>query len=61
MQWFEDRFWIWVHYATIKIARGELFETIEFISFLRETVIGPMLQIKNGYLPKGVRKIENKI
>jgi predicted nucleotidyltransferase len=57
-QWFEDRFWIWVHYAAIKIGRGELFETIEFISFLRQTVIGPLLQIKEGQLPKGVRKIE---
>jgi hypothetical protein len=57
-QWIEDRFWIWVHYAALKIGRGEFFETIEFISFLRQTVIGPLLQIENGYLPKGVRKIE---
>ena len=24
--WFEERFWIWVHYAATKIARGELLE-----------------------------------
>ncbi len=58
MQWIEDRFWVWVHYGTLKIGRGELFETIEFISFLRQNVIGPMLLIKNNKLPKGVRKIE---
>jgi hypothetical protein len=33
-QWVEDRFWIWVHYAVTKIARGELFEAIDFLSFL---------------------------
>ncbi len=58
MQWIEDRFWVWVHYATLKIGRGELFETIEFISFLRQNVIGSMLLIKSNKLPKGVRKIE---
>ncbi|HEY1054759.1 MAG TPA: nucleotidyltransferase domain-containing protein, partial [Emticicia sp.] len=33
-QWIEDRFWVWIHYATLKIGRGELFETLDFISFL---------------------------
>ncbi|MBF4691527.1 nucleotidyltransferase domain-containing protein [Fusibacter ferrireducens] len=54
----EDKFWIWVHYATLKIGRGELFETIEFLSFLRQNVIGSMLLVDNGKLPKGVRKLE---
>jgi predicted nucleotidyltransferase len=58
MQWIEDRFWIWVHYATGKIGRQEIFETIEFISFLRQTVIAPLILVKNGKLPRGVRKIE---
>ncbi len=57
-QWIEDRFWIWIHYACLKIGRGELFEAYEFLSFLRTNVIGPMLQIKNGLLPRGVRKVE---
>lgn len=58
LQWIEDRFWIWVHYAATKIGRGEIFETIEFISFLRQTVIGPLILMNHGELPKGVRKIE---
>lgn len=57
-QWIEDRFWVWIHYAGTKIGRNELFETIDFISFLRQTVIGPMILMKNGRLPRGVRKIE---
>ncbi len=58
LQWLEDRFWAWVHYTAAKIARGELFEAIGAIGFLREVVIGPLLLMKNGKLPRGVRKIE---
>ena len=60
-QWIEDRFWIWIHYALLKIGRGELFEALEFISYVRFTVLGPLLHIKNGNLPKGVRKIETQV
>ncbi|MCC0649652.1 nucleotidyltransferase domain-containing protein [Clostridioides sp. ZZV15-6598] len=58
LQWIEDRFWIWIYYISRKIGRGEIFETIESISFLRQTVIGPLLLMKNGKLPRGVRKLE---
>jgi predicted nucleotidyltransferase len=61
LQWIEDRFWVWIHYAATKIARGELFEVIDFLSFLRQVVISPLLQMKNGKLPRGVRKIEMDI
>lgn len=57
-QWIEDRFWIWVHYATLKIGRGELFEALDFLSFLRVNVISSLLQIKNGHLPRALRKVE---
>lgn len=57
-QWIEDRFWIWIHYATLKLGRGEYFEAFEFLSFLRTSVIAPLFQIKNGLLPRGVRKVE---
>ena len=58
LQWIEDRFWIWVHYAGTKIARGELFEAIDFLSFLRGTVLGPLALARAGARPSGVRKIE---
>jgi len=57
-QWIEDRFWIWVHYAATKIARGELFEAIDFMSFLRGNVLGPLALALAGARPSGVRKIE---
>ena len=57
-QWIEDRFWIWVHYAASRIARGELFEAIDFLAFLRGTVLGPLALARAGARPTGVRKIE---
>lgn len=60
-QWMEDRFWTWVHYATLKLGRGEDFEALDFLSYLRSTVLAPLLQIKNGNLPRGLRKVETKL
>lgn len=60
-QWAEDRFWIWIHYATLKIGRREYMEALDFMAFLRGTVLGPMLHLKNANLPRGVRRIEISI
>jgi hypothetical protein len=60
-QWIEDRFWIWIHYALLKIGRGEYLEAYDFSGFLRMTVLGPLLHIKNGNLPRGVRKVEQTL
>jgi predicted nucleotidyltransferase len=60
-QWMEDRFWIWVHYGLLKIGRGELVEAFDFSSYLRMAVLGPLLHIKNGNLPRGVRKVETQL
>ena len=60
-QWIEDRFWTWIHYALLKIGRGEYMEAFDFFSFLRMTVLGPLLHIKNGKKPKGVRRVETQL
>ena len=60
-QWIEDRFWTWVHYALLKIGRGEYLEAFDFLGFLRMVVIGPLLHIKNDNLPRGVRKVETEL
>jgi len=57
-QWIEDRFWTWVHYGATKLGRGELFEAVDSLAFLRVTVLAPLLQIKNGRLPRGARRVE---
>lgn len=57
----EDRFWVWIHYALLKIGRGEYVEVVDFLAFIRTSVLGPMLHLKNGGLPRGVRRIETTV
>ncbi len=57
-QWVEDRFWTWVHYCAGKIGRGEFFEALDFLSFLRVQVLGPLALQQAGFEARGVRKIE---
>ena len=57
-QWIEDRFWVWVHYGASKIARGELQEALDFFSFLRGCVLGPLGLERAGKAPIGVRRVE---
>ena len=57
-QWVEDRFWVWVHYVTAKIGRGEIFEALDGLSTLRAAVLGPLAQATSGARPSGVRKLE---
>lgn len=58
-EWFEERFWIWLHYAASKRRRGELFETIAMLSFLREQVLGPLIARARGKDQRGLRRIEH--
>ncbi|MBS1513321.1 MAG: nucleotidyltransferase domain-containing protein [Bacteroidetes bacterium] len=60
-QWIEDRIWTWVHYVSVKIARGEYFECIDGFNFLRANVLAPLLHIKNRNQPRGLRKVETKL
>ena len=57
-QWIEDRFWIWIHYGAGKVGRGELFEAIGFLAYLRAEVLGPLSLLVSGERPSGVRKLE---
>lgn len=57
-QWFEDRVWVWLHYGATKLHRGELFEAIGMLAFLREQVLGPMLHRRAGRPQRGVRRID---
>jgi len=57
-QWYEDRAWVWLHYAATKLLRGELFEAIGALDFFRDQVLGPMLQRNAGRPARGVRRVE---
>ena len=60
LQWLEDRFWVWMHYGATKLGRGELFEALDFLAFLRFHVLGPLVLLAQGGRPAGVRKVETQ-
>src|SRR5262245_29977340 len=60
LQELEDRFWVWVHYGATKLGRGELFEALDFLAFLRAQVLGPLALLAQGSRPSGVRKVESQ-
>lgn len=57
-EWFEDRFWIWIHYGASKIGRGEYFEAVNMLSFVRDQVLGPLICRSVGRDQRGVRRLE---
>ena len=58
LEWIEQRFWIWVHYGAGKIGRGEVMEALDFISYLRTAVLGPLALEQHKASPYGVRRVE---
>ena len=61
IQWIEDRFWTWVHYIAAKIGRGEFFEALSNLDYLRMNVLAPLMQLKNKKKSKGLRKVERRL
>jgi hypothetical protein len=61
LDWIEARFWTWVHYGAGKIGRGELMEAVDFLSFLRVTVLGPLALELSGAPAFGVRRVETTL
>lgn len=60
-QWIEDRMWTWVHYIASKAARGEYFECMDGLGFIRARVLAPLLQIKSKTAVRGLRKVEKNL
>ncbi|WP_414830429.1 oxalate:formate antiporter [Alteromonas sp. H39] len=58
LQWFEDRFWVWLHYGATKLVRGEHLECHALIGFVSETVIGPLAKVNSGFEANGLRRLE---
>ena len=56
LQWIEDRFWVWVHYGATKLGRGELFEVVSFLNYLREAVLAPLITHRMGAPARGTWK-----
>jgi hypothetical protein len=60
-QWVEDRFWVWMHYVAGKIVRGEWFEAVDSLAFLRAKVLAPLVAVAEGRDARGVRRFEREM
>jgi predicted nucleotidyltransferase len=61
LEWLAARFWTWVHYGTAKASRGELYECLDLLGFLRGRVLGPMALYASGQRgldAQGLRRFE---
>ncbi len=60
-QWIEDRFWIWVHYIASKAGRGEYFDCLSSLDYLRSNVLAPLMQLKNKKQARALRRVETQL
>ncbi len=58
LQWCADRLPGWAHYLGIKIGRGEWFEALNSLDFVRTRVLAPLIAREVGATPRGVRRLE---
>lgn len=61
LQWIEDRFWVWIHYAALRLGRGELLELNDHLGYIRNTVLGSLQLMKYGFTPRRVRRAEQHL
>lgn len=59
--WIEERFWIWAHYVADKIERGEIFEALDGLTFMRAVALAPLAFLADGVEATGVRRIEDRL
>ena len=57
-EWFDEHFWIWLHYGATKLARGELFEALDILAMIRKRIFGPLLTERAGERQYELRHIE---
>lgn len=61
LAWIEDRMWTWVWYTQTKILRGEIYEALDAIQFLRSNVLFPLLSVIHAKRPGGSRRMEQLV
>lgn len=59
--WIEERFWIWAHYVADKIERGEIFEALDGLTFMRAVALAPLAFLGAGLEATGVRRVEDRL
>lgn len=61
VDWMEARMWTWVWYTQTKILRGELYEALDALQFIRSRVLFPLLAMTRRTRPGGSRRAEQLV
>jgi hypothetical protein len=61
LAWLEDRMWTWSWYIQSKILRGELYEALDALQFVRDRVLFGLLSLRDGHRPIGARRAEARV
>lgn len=58
LRWIEERMWTWCWYIQSKILRGELYEALDGLQYVRDQVLFRLLAFGRGARPAGARRVE---
>jgi hypothetical protein len=58
LRWLEDRIWTWSWYIQTKVLRGELFEALDGLQYVRDQVLFKLLAFHREVRPSGGRRAE---
>ena len=58
LEWIERRVWTWFWYLQSKVLRGEIYEALDGLAWLRATVLFPLLGATRATAVAGARRIE---
>jgi predicted nucleotidyltransferase len=61
MAWFEDRMWTWSWYIQTKALRGELYESVDGLQYVRDKVLFRLLSLHRGEHASGSRRAEQRL
>jgi predicted nucleotidyltransferase len=61
LRWIEDRLWTWCWYIQSKILRGELYEALDGLQYVRDQVLFRLVAFERGTRPAGARRVEDAL
>jgi len=61
LTWFEARMWTWSWYIQTKLLRGELYEALDGLQYIRNNVLFSLLARHRGELATGARRAEQRL
>lgn len=61
LDWIEARMWTWVWYTHTKILRGEVYEALDTLQFMRSRVLFPLLSVTRRERPNASRRTEQQV